>query len=109
MTTLRMPISTAARKGISAVVAAAEDQPVVLTNHGRAVARIEGPAQVEEQARLLREAQLAVLDAAAGLVSDRARGFSLDEACARLGVDAAVVRARAEAQRASAADPRRRT
>ena len=93
MMTLRMPISTAARRGISAVVAAAEDAPVVLTNHGRAVARVEGPAQAEAAARMLREARLAVLDAAADLAQQRSARFSLEEACARLGLDAERVRA----------------
>ena len=102
MTVLRMPISTAARKGVSGVVAAAEDQPVILTSHGRAVAKVDGPARAEESARLVREASLAVLDAAGDLVEQRTRQFSLDEVCARLGVDADHVRALA-AERANAA------
>ncbi|MSW42961.1 MAG: hypothetical protein F2842_12190 [Actinobacteria bacterium] len=90
---MRMPISSASRKGVSGVVAAAEDQTVVLTNHGRAVALVEGANQVEASARLLREASLAVLDAAADLVEQRTPRFSLDEVCARLGVSADHVRA----------------
>lgn len=92
MSTLRMPISTASRKGVSGVVGLAEDQTVVLTNHGRAVAKVDSPGQVEESVRLLREASLAVIDAAGDLVEQRANRFSLDEVCARLGLDAQRVR-----------------
>ncbi|HUX70330.1 MAG TPA: hypothetical protein VMV41_07460 [Cellulomonadaceae bacterium] len=102
MTSLRMPMSTASRKGLSAVAASAEDQRVVLTSHGRTVAVVDSPQRAEEQARLLREASLAVLDAAADLISARGKQFDLDEVCARLGVDPERVRARAalEADRA---------
>lgn len=96
MSTIRMPISTASRKGVSGVVGAAEDQPVLLTSHGRAVARVEGSRQAEESARMLREARLAVLDAAGDLAHSRARQFSLDEVCARLGLDPDRVRALAD-------------
>jgi len=96
MTTLRMPISTASRKGISGVVAASEGQTVLLTSHGRAVAKVEGPEQAEASARLLREASLAILDAAGDLAHQRVRQFSLDEVCNRLGVDADRVRALAD-------------
>jgi hypothetical protein len=52
----------------------------------------------------MRDAALAVLDAAADKVSDSSRKFDLDTVCTRLGLDADVVRARAEqrAQEASA-------
>ena len=78
------------------MVAAAEDQIVLLTSHGRAVARVEGPQQAEASARMLREASLAILDAAGDLSYQRVRQFSLDEVCQRLGVDAARVRALAD-------------
>ena len=98
MPTVRIPVSIAARKGISGVIAASEQDTVVLTSHGRAVAFVDGGATKDEDARELRGAALAVLDAAAALVSQRGKSFDLDEVCARLGVDAARVRARAAAQ-----------
>lgn len=91
-----MPISTASRKGVSGVVAAAEEGPIILTSHGRAVARIEGPERAEESARILREATLAVLDAAADLTQQRVQQFSLVDVCARLGLDEERVRALAD-------------
>lgn len=97
-----MPVSIAARKGVSGVIAASEQDKVVLTSHGRAVAFVDGAANKDGDARALRGAALAVLDAAAALVSQRGKSFDLDEVCERLGVDAARVRARAAAQSGSA-------
>ena len=74
----------------------AEQQRVVLTAHGRPVAVVDSAVRLDEDVRRLREAQLAVLDAAADLVAKRSKKFSLDEVCARLGVDADRVRALAE-------------
>lgn len=99
----RMPISTASRKGVSAVAAAAREQRVLLTNHGRTVAVVDAPDRVDEQARMVREASLAVLDAAADLVSARGNRFNLDETCARFGIDPQRVRDRAAAAAAAAA------
>lgn len=96
MTTLRMPVSTASRKGVSGVVSAAEQQRVILTSHGRAVAVVDSAEHLDEDMRRIREASLAVLDAAADLVSGRSKKFSLDEVCARLGMDADQIRALAE-------------
>ena len=87
-----MPVATASRKGISGVVTAADEQRVVLTSHGRPVAVVDSAERLDESARLIREASLAVLDAAADLVSARGKKFSLDEVCTRVGVDAGRVR-----------------
>ena len=90
--TLRMPMSTASRKGISGVVSAAEEQRVVLTSHGRAVAVVDSAGNLDEDIRRMREASLAVLDAAADLVAGRCMKFSLEDVCARLGMDAGQIR-----------------
>ena len=90
-----MPMSTASRKGVSAVAVAAGEQRIVLTSHGRVVAVVESAERLDEQARQVREARLAVLDAAADLVSARGSKHSLDEVCARLGIDPVRVRERA--------------
>jgi hypothetical protein len=98
MTTLRIPTAVAARQGISGVVAAAADQRVALTSHGRVVAVVDSAARLDEDLLRVRVAALAVLDAAADLVSQRSSTFSLDEVCARLGVDAGKVRALAQSR-----------
>lgn len=99
MKPIRMPVSTASRKGLSGVVGYAEDQRVVLTNHGRPVAIVDSAERLDQEVRKVREASLAVLDAAADLVSGRSKKFSLDDTCARLGLDPDRIR-RLAAQRA---------
>lgn len=92
--TTRMPITTAASKGVSSVAATAERRRVVLTNHGRAVAVIDSAERIDESVRTVREAASAVLDWAASLVAERGERLSLEEVCARVGVDPEVVRER---------------
>ena len=99
-----MPMSVASRKGVSAVAAAADEQRVVLTSHGRVVAVVESAERLDEQARQVREARLAVLDAAADLLSARGSKHSLDDVCARLGIDPVRVRERAAADAAAVAE-----
>ena len=99
-----MPMSVASRKGVSAVAAAADEQRVVLTSHGRVVAVVESAERLDEQARQVREARLAVLDAAADLLSARGSKHSLDDVCARLGIDPVRVRERAAAEAAAVAE-----
>lgn len=82
-----MPVATASRKGVSSVVHEAEQHRVVLTSHGRPVAVVDSAERLDESARRVREAQLAVLDAAANLVSGRSAKFSLAETCEHLGLD----------------------
>jgi prevent-host-death family protein len=94
MEAIRMPVSSAARKGVSGVIAAAEEHRVILTSHGRPLAVVDSAERLDESARQLREAALAVLDAAADLVSQRSPKLSLVEVCDRLGLDAAQVQAR---------------
>lgn len=93
--TLRMPMGSASRKGLSAVAAQAETENVVLTSHGRSVAVVAAPAAIEEMARVSREALLVMTDAFADRVSGRASAFDLEGACARLGVDPRRARERA--------------
>ena len=93
---LRMPIATAARKGISAVADEAESQRVVLTRLGRPVAVVDSAERLDDDARLVREAGRMVLDAASRVAVSRMRFFSLDEVCGQLGLDPALVRMRAE-------------
>lgn len=98
-----MPMSVASRKGISAVSALAEDQRVILTSHGRAVAVVDSARRIDADLQQMREAALAVADAAADLVRGRSRMRSLDAVCEHLGVDVDALRQRVEARRT--ADP----
>jgi len=89
-----MPITTASRMGVSAVAVAAERERVVLTSHGRTVAVVDSAERIDEALRRLREVAVAALDRAGDLVSERGSRLSLDEVCARAGVDPDTVRAR---------------
>jgi PHD/YefM family antitoxin component YafN of YafNO toxin-antitoxin module len=98
-----MPITTAARKGVSAVAASAEKERVVLTSHGRTVAVVDSAERLDESIRTVREAAGAVLDWAASQVSERGERLTLDEVCARIGVDPELVRERARQRIAAGA------
>ena len=98
---VRMPITVASRKGVSAVAAAAAGgQRVVLTSHGRPVAVVDSGERLDEDLRTLRHAARLVVDAAAEAVLARTPArFDLGEVCAKLGIDPDEVRARAEERR----------
>ncbi len=98
---LRIPMSVAARRGISAVAALAGERRVVLTNHGRPVAVVDSAERLDDTVHRMREAAMVVLDAGADLVAQRSGSFDLDGVCERLGLDAEAVRARAAAQRSA--------
>ncbi len=95
----RVPLTAARRRGLAALVDLAADEPILLTRYGHPDAVIASAGWVDEALRTSREASLTVLDAAEDLVAQRSPRHTLDEVCARLGVDADVVRRRA-AQRA---------
>lgn len=94
--TVRVPISVAARRGISRIAADAVEKRVILTNHGRAVAVVDNGERLDEDIRTLREAALTVVDAAAQLVWGRSEKLTLDEMCLKLGMDPGEVRSRRE-------------
>jgi len=96
MATTRMPITTAAKKGISAVTASAEKERVVLTSHGRAVAVVDSAERIDESIRAVRLASGAVLDWAASLVSERGERITFEDVCERVGVDPEAVRERVQ-------------
>lgn len=85
--------------GVSKLAATSAERKVVLTSHGRAVAVVDSADRLDDEARVMREAAAAVLDATADDVSERGDLLSLDEVCARIGVDAANVRAKAAEKR----------
>jgi hypothetical protein len=91
-----MPVSVAARKGVSALAHEAADHRVILTSLGRAVAVVDSPERVDEDLRLLRNAARTVVESMADLVANRTDRLSLEEACAKLGISEQAVKARAE-------------
>lgn len=100
MATARVPMAAASRMGVSKLASMSAEGTVVLTSHGRPVAVIGDAERLDEDVRAMREAAAAVLDAAADIASGKGRLLSLDETCARLGVDAEKVRARAAEKQA---------
>lgn len=87
----RIPLTTARRRGLAALVDLAADEPILITRWGHP-ATVIASAWMDEALRITREAALTVLDGAADLVAERSQRHSLEQACARLGVDADVVR-----------------
>jgi len=100
---IRVPMSVASRRGVSWLPEQAATKRVILTSHGRPVAVVDTAERYDEDVRKIREAAWTVLDWIGEKVADRTASFSTDEACARLGIDPAQVRARA-AQKAKEYD-----
>lgn len=97
----RMPVSVGSRKGLSKVVSTAEEQRVLLTNHGRVVAVVDSAERLDEDLRRLREAADTVIEmAVSGAVEDAGKRWDLDAVCDRLGLDGSVVRDRARSVKA---------
>ncbi len=95
----RIPLTTARRLGLAALVDLAADELILLTRSGHPDAVIASAKWIDEAVRTSREAALTVLDGAADRVAQRNPRQTLEQVCERLGVDAAEVRRRA-AQRA---------
>ncbi len=98
MKSLRMPVTTASRKGVSKLAAEAEEHRVILTSHGRPVAVVDSAERLDEDLRLVREASWSVVKAAGDLALGRSNRFTLDEVCAKLNIDPRRVRASAAAK-----------
>lgn len=93
---VRMPVSIASRKGVSALTHEVAGYRVVLTSLGRAVAVVDSAERIDEDLRKIREAARLVVESLAETVKDRSTMFDLNDVCARLGVQVADVRARAQ-------------
>lgn len=93
---IRMPVSIASRKGVSALTREVAGQRVVLTSLGRAVAVVDSAERIDEDLRKIREASRLVVESVAEIAKGRSTMLDLDEACMRLGVNVADVRARAQ-------------
>jgi len=91
-----MPISVAARRGVSAVAAEAAEHRVILTSLGRPVAVVDAAERLDEDIRTMRKAARVVVVAAADKVAGRSTRLDLETVCRSLGLDAEVVRERAD-------------
>ncbi len=94
--TVRMPVSVASRKGVSALTHEVAGYRVVLTSLGRAVAIVDSAERIDEDLRKVREAARLVVESLAENAKGRSTMLDLDEVCARLGINVADVRARAQ-------------
>ncbi len=93
---VRMPVSVASRKGVSALTHEVAGYRVVLTSLGRAVAVVDSAERIDEDLRKVREAARLVVESLAENAKGRSTMLDLDEVCARLGINVADVRARAQ-------------
>jgi hypothetical protein len=93
---IRMPVSVAARKGVSAVANEAAEHRVVLTSLGRPVAVVDSAERIDEDLRVMRLAARTVVEMYAERVAKRSPHVTLADACATLGLDIGAVVARAE-------------
>ena len=93
---VRMPVSVASRKGVSALTHEVAGYRVVLTSLGRAVAVVDSAERIDEDLRKVREAARLVVESLAETAKGRSAMLDLDAVCVRLGVNVADVRALAQ-------------
>ena len=93
---VRMSVSVASRKGISALTREAASYRVVLTSFGRAVAVVDSAERIDEDLRKIREAARLVVESMAENAKGRSTRLDLEEVCNRLGISVADVHARAQ-------------
>jgi len=93
---VRMPVSVASRKGVSALTHEVAGYRVVLTSLGRAVAVVDSAERIDEDLRKVREAARLVVESLAETAKGRSMKLNLEEVCARLEINIADVRARAQ-------------
>ena len=93
---VRMPVSVASRKGVSALTHEVAGYRVVLTSLGRAVAVVDSAERIDEDLRKVREAARLVVESMAETAKGRLAILDIEAVCTRLGVTIADVRARAQ-------------
>jgi hypothetical protein len=93
---VRMPVSIASRKGVSALTHEVAGYRVVLTSLGRAVAVVDTAERIDEDLRKIREAARLVVESMAENAKGRSTTLDLEEVCNRLGISVADVHARAQ-------------
>lgn len=93
---VRMPVSIASRKGVSALTREVASYRVILTSMGRAVAVVESAERIDEDLRKVREAARLVVESMAETAKGRSTTLDLEEVCTRLGISVTDVHARAK-------------
>jgi len=93
---VRMSVSVAARKGVSALTREVVSYRVVLTSLGRAVAVVDTAERIDEDLRKVREAARLVVESMFETAKGRSMALNIEEVCTRLGISVADVHARAE-------------
>ena len=85
---LRVPVSQAARRGISWLNDTATDRRVVLTRFGRPAAVVDSAERLDEVAQMIDAARAEVVAFHADVAATRTERLNLAELCERVGVDA---------------------
>jgi len=94
-TPLRVPVSQAARRGVSWLNDTASDRRVVLTRFGKVASVVDSAERVDDTARVLATLRAEAVAVHADVAAGRTGRLSLDELCAKVGIDPKQVRARA--------------
>ena len=84
---IRVPINQAAAKGISWLNGLAEEHQVILTRFGNPAAVLDSAEHVDESARQIAAARRLVVDSFATAASERTSHMSIEDVCAKLGID----------------------
>lgn len=81
---LRMPATTATKRGAGYLSEKAADRTVVLTNHGKPTAVVMSPENFDELERTLRQAADEMIRGISRLVAERSEFHTVDEVRERL-------------------------
>lgn len=92
---LRVPISEATKRGVSWLNETAASRRVLLTRFGRVNTVVDTAERLDASAAKVEAARREVVEAYADHGLARARTLTLEEVCARLGLEAERVRGRA--------------
>ena len=93
---VRISVSAASRKGISALAHEAVEHRIVLTSFGRAVAVVDSSERIDRDLRKVREAARLVVESLSETAKGQSTKLNLEEVCAHLDINVADVRVRAQ-------------
>ncbi len=93
---VRIPVSVASRKGISALAHEAVEHRIVPTSFGRAVAVVDSSERIDRDLRKVREAARLVVESLSETAKGQSTKLNLEEVCAHLEINVADVRVRAQ-------------
>lgn len=97
---LRVPIQEASKRGVSWLNETAADRRILLTKFGRVDSVVDSAERLDATAEKVDIAAREIVERFADLSLARSRRWSLDDVCAKLGIDAAQVRERSARLRA---------